>query len=101
VTAVIDGEESVDFAEEFAPVAVSENIASVTSIYPNPATDRIQITSEMNIENVKMFDVAGRMVSDMNVAGNNVTLDVANLNGVYMIQVTTESGVMNAKVVVK
>ncbi len=99
VTVLVDDNESEGTVEVIS--SVEDNVASVTSIYPNPATDKIQINSDLNIENVKVYDVTGRMVSSVNVTGNTVTLDVNDLNGVYMLQITTEKGVMNTKVVVK
>ena len=67
-----------------------EELTSSFNIYPNPVNDVIFIETEMNVEEVVVYDVNGRQ------QGNKTTgqhIDVKNLsNGVYFVKVKTENG---------
>lgn len=67
-----------------------DNIAEVennkSAIYPNPATSEVKIVSNGEA-NVKIFDMTGRCVKDVNVA-DDATIDIKDLNtGVYFVNV--------------
>lgn len=65
------------------------------SIYPNPATDHINILNvKTKIEKVVIFDLSGKqMLSD-----NKEKINVSRLpSGVYMLSVKTDSGIKNFK----
>lgn len=65
------------------------------SIYPNPATDFINILNvKTKIEKVVIFDLSGKqMLSD-----NKEKINVSKLpSGVYMLSVKTDSGIKNFK----
>ena len=56
------------------------------AIYPNPATSEVKIVSNGEA-NVKIFDMTGRCVKDVNVA-DDATIDIKDLNtGVYFVNV--------------
>ena len=65
------------------------NIAEIENkyaIYPNPASSEVKIISYGDA-NVKIFDMTGRCVKDVNVA-ENATIDIKDLNtGVYFVNV--------------
>ena len=67
-----------------------EELTSSFNIYPNPVNDVLFIETEMNVEEVVVYDVNGRQ------QGNKTTgqhIDVKNLsNGVYFVKVKTENG---------
>ena len=67
-----------------------EELSSSLNIYPNPANDNLFIETEMNVEEVVVFDVDGRQQSTVN---GQQSVDVSNLsNGVYFVKVRTENG---------
>ena len=67
-----------------------EELSSSLNIYPNPAKDNLFIETEMNVEEVVVFDVDGRQQSTVN---GQQSVDVSNLsNGVYFVKVKTENG---------
>lgn len=73
------------------------NTANKTSIYPNPATNKINVTAN-DISSLKVFDVIGKEVISTKV--NDV--DVSNLpNGVYFIQVQTNQSTTTQKIIVQ
>ncbi len=74
------------------------------SVYPNPATDNLQIeiNSEVRGENaeLKIYDVVGNLVFEKSIATTKSTLDVSIfVNGVYVIKATTGEGVVVRKFV--
>lgn len=57
------------------------------SVYPNPVVDRINISAATSIDQVRVFDLVGRLVKQATPSSSNFSLDVADLNkGVYMVQ---------------
>ena len=60
------------------------------SIYPNPSFNFININSDQNIIDIKVFDITGKLVKQIN---NNNIIDVSNLRtGVYLLSIKTDKG---------
>ncbi len=71
-------------------------INATVSLSPNPATDRLFISSE-GIQNTfyKVFNVEGREVLNGNFIGTEETVDVNNLKaGIYSMMILKEGGVI-------
>ena len=70
-------------------------MASSLNIYPNPVNDKLYIETEVEIEEVSIFDVYGRN-QNLRISETQklrISVDVTNLNsGVYFIQIKTEEG---------
>ena len=81
-----------------AVVNVPEIEDAVATVYPNPATSEITVTTNTNEEVlVEMFNLVGQKVYSEKVV-NNTKINVANMNaGVYMLKVNNHT----TKVVVK
>ncbi len=77
--------------------AINENETnSGISIFPNPVADNLYINSGNDIQNVKIYNLQGQMISEQN--GNVNEVSVSGLaNGMYILQVTTANGVNNFK----
>ena len=70
---------------EFEGESVAE-LENNYAIYPNPATSEFKIISNGDA-NVKIFDMTGRCVKDVDVT-ENATIDIKDLNtGVYFVNV--------------
>ncbi|MBR5147138.1 MAG: leucine-rich repeat domain-containing protein [Bacteroidales bacterium] len=82
--------------------SIEEETASF-GIYPNPVSDRLFIETEMNVEEVVVYDVYGRhQVTETPSHQGNMTVDVKNLsNGIYFVRVKTENGEMVKRFVKK
>lgn len=65
------------------------------SIYPNPATDYVNIFStKHNIEKVSIFDLTGKQM----ISETKQKINVSKLpSGVYVLSVKTDSGIRNFK----
>ena len=85
---------------EYFPVGINEHEINV-SVYPNPTTGQFRIqNSESRIQSVEVFDVFGKLISNMEVNDNDVTVDISNYtNGVYFARIRTENGTVTKKVV--
>lgn len=73
------------------------------SVYPNPATDVINIANANNIlvNGVQVTDINGRMVKSQKFDGvASAQISIADLtSGVYMVTVSSEKGAVTKKVV--
>jgi uncharacterized surface protein with fasciclin (FAS1) repeats len=68
-------------------------------IYPNPASSVVNISSNEDINHIRVIDVTGRIIQDMPVSGMNQTLNINNLqNGLYFLQVSTNAGILTERI---
>ena len=71
-----------------------ESYAKLT-ISPNPTTSTLNIQSNTTITSIKIIDITGRSTTP---TFENNKIDVSNLsNGVYLIEATTENGIVREK----
>jgi hypothetical protein len=69
------------------------NEVSSCKIYPNPATDFIKVTSEIDINKIDIYSYTGALIKELNVSGNNAVININDLNaGIYFVKVTDTSG---------
>ncbi|MGC4039970.1 MAG: T9SS type A sorting domain-containing protein [Flavobacterium sp.] len=79
-------------------VATAKNI----SVYPNPAMTVVNFSSEINtvFNKVEMADMNGRVVKTAVINATEGQVSVNDLAaGVYMVKITTDSGVVTKKIV--
>jgi len=63
-------------------------------VYPNPANNELYFSNPSNLEvsNISINDVSGKLVVSLNSNLNTNTIDVSNLqSGVYFVKFTTEN----------
>jgi hypothetical protein len=84
----------------YEPVGINEHEINV-SVYPNPTTGQFKVqNSEFRIQSVEVYDVYGKLISNMEVNDNDVTIDISNYNnGIYVALIRTENGTVTKKVV--
>jgi len=60
------------------------------NIYPNPASDTIELSGELPIGGKAYFyDISGKLVKETQLNGQNQTIDIANLKqGTYVLKVS-------------
>ncbi|MBU2652572.1 MAG: T9SS type A sorting domain-containing protein, partial [Bacteroidetes bacterium] len=83
-------------------VSISELTSEGIAIYPNPATDVVNITATEDITFVTIMNNVGQVVYNNKVVNDNM-LQVTTTGyeaGVYMIKVETENNVIIKKVVI-
>ncbi|MBL7789665.1 MAG: T9SS type A sorting domain-containing protein [Chitinophagales bacterium] len=85
------------------------NVNIKFDIYPNPTTDKINISFESKMGanyTIAIYDIAGRVVKRMAyraISGDNmINTDVSNLNnGKYIVRVEDGNNIVGGKIIVK
>ena len=75
-------------------LGVEDNLADVASIFPNPATDvlNVDLPSNVNVESAVLFDVLGK---NTGVTLENGTMNLSSLSrGVYILNLQTDRGTL-------
>ena len=76
-----------------------EELSSSFNIYPNPVNDMLFIEAEIEIEEVVVYDTFGRQQTTVN-GQQTSSIDVSSLNnGVYLIRIKTNDGVVTKRFV--
>jgi len=80
-------------------LSTEENQLFQVTIYPNPASERIQLQSNGKISDLKIYDVSGELVLDEVITHSpTIELNISDLNsGVYFIHVLDENGTSSVK----
>lgn len=77
----------------------SENYSEIIKVYPNPASNELNISSSEAIDCVCMYDIMGRLIEKINVNGNKIKIDTFNYErGIYVIGVEIEDIIYKTKV---
>jgi hypothetical protein len=80
------------------PTAINEVRNEMpVNVYPNPASDAINITSDKNLEgfNAQIFDMQGKLVSNNKLVNSTNSIQVSAMaNGTYVYRITDKNGVV-------
>ena len=75
------------------------NLSNEVSIYPNPASEKINISSNNTIVSVTAVNASSNSVK---LSVENNTVDISQLpSGIYMLNIQTESNMVTEKLIVK
>ena len=75
---------------------------SKVAVFPNPAADKILITSPETILKVRISALSGSMVYSGVFSNNKVEIAAGQFSpGVYLVNITTRSGIYTRKMVVE
>lgn len=92
------GDENIILDSTLLNTGINENKKSNIVVYPNPANDKIMISSDEEITIVKLYQMDGRLISEYK---NENTIDVSILNkGMYFMEVETVKGRFFEKIVI-
>jgi len=82
------------------PVGINEfdNMANLISIAPNPSSGLVRIKTEVNGPlNLKVKDISGRVVSELQLNEKSSQLDLSNLKeGVYLVEFSKNDKILGA-----
>jgi hypothetical protein len=93
--------ETVAIGSSQLPVGVATATAASVSVYPNPATDVVNVVVGSDNASVQLVSLTGAVVASGNGSGT-VALSTANVSaGLYVVSVSSATGTTIAKVVVK
>jgi hypothetical protein len=79
--------------------SINDLTASLTAdLYPNPATDVVNVATNFEIKNLKVVNYVGQIVFDQNVNQMNFQINTSNyVSGMYFVQIETTEGVVITK----
>ena len=90
--------DAINSCDGCATLGTSEFNSVEFDMYPNPVKNTLNIKSQEAISNVAVYDLLGKVVISSNKVNN--FLDVSALsNGVYIIKLTSDKGVVTKKFV--
>ena len=71
-------------------------------IYPNPVKENLVVQNYSGAATIRFYDAAGRMVKQLSIGANSINqIAVGRLkNGLYLIRIENEKGVMTKKIVI-
>ena len=79
-------------------VGINEVAEGEVNVYPNPATTVINIDNAEGSQ-ISLFDINGRMISNIESASANQTIDASNLaKGMYIVRIANGNNVITKKV---
>ena len=93
----------VDIMKNYVSAEEMEVADNEISVYPNPAKGEINVFSnDVNFTKVKIFDMSGRMISEMQISDSKVTIDTESMqSGIYLLQIFDGNAIVkNQKVIV-
>lgn len=81
-------------------VGISENASVACTVYPNPASELLNVMNGTNVSYYEIYNVAGTMILSQPVDANAFTVDVRSLpTGTYLLKLTSEDTVQTRRFV--
>ena len=95
---------SASITETTTNVGIESFTENNVTLFPNPAREYvdIRIDGDVNVTNMEVFDVYGKLINTVNVIDNPTRINVNGLaNGMYFVRVTTDKGAVTKTFVKK
>ncbi|MDD4847916.1 MAG: T9SS type A sorting domain-containing protein [Bacteroidales bacterium] len=83
--------------------AINETDAIAISVYPNPATDFINIRCDVNIRVIEVMNIVGQTVASFPIVNQSeMQLPTHDFPaGIYLLKVVTEQGITSQKLIIR
>ncbi len=93
----------VEFMVEYTDTtAVAELDEAMFKIYPNPASEYVRITSDVEIESLMIFSMDGKMVYSQDVNQEEIVIDVTEFTkGSYIVRMLSNDKFVLRRIIVK
>ena len=75
-----------------------ETLSEGLNLYPNPVSNTLSIESKLPLSKVEVYSVLGQRVKDINSDFNSISTDNLS-NGIYLIRIYSEKGVVVRKII--
>ena len=85
-------------------VGIEDRLEKAVTLYPNPAKEYvdIRVDGEVNVTDMEIFDVYGKMIWTNNHSSIPTRINVSGLaDGIYFVRVTTDEGTVTKRFVKK
>jgi len=85
----------------YATLGVPQNTeASKLTLYPNPVSEKLYLSSNQKIENVQIYNLNGQLVKK--ISNPIESIDISHLtSGSYLVNVTTDQGLFSKMILKK
>jgi hypothetical protein len=94
--------DDVCFGEGWAITGVEEQFVNTSQVYPNPASDQINIKSGSTIIQIEIYNQIGQLVKKLNTNSSIVHFDISNIkSGVYFIKMSSHDQIITKKLVIE
>ena len=70
------------------------------SIYPNPTSDYLYINSDKEIKEIKILDLNGRIVNNLDFVDNKIYLGGLQ-TGIYFARISDVNGIISTEKIIK
>jgi len=81
--------------------ALKTETNNAITIYPNPVTDRLQISGIKSVARLAVTDIYGKLVLDKEITDNEYVSMASLHSGMYIVKVSTSEGTFEKKVLKK
>lgn len=79
-----------------------DNLEQSIQIFPNPTKDKIEIASAIDLIQITLTSIDGKLIKTFSSAQKNQTIDISALNkGIYFLNITTVTDKLITKKIVK
>lgn len=83
-------------------IGVVQLVERYVHLMPNPASERVTVTSSFGLRQVELYDAAGTRVLNQRLTGYSASLDISALpSGTYLARIVTPSGAITKKLIVQ
>jgi len=86
-------------------INVLKDISNMISIYPNPTSDKLELTISGNINpksNLFIYNILGSIIKSERLSSNKQIIDLGNLtNGIYMLVVKSDKFTGSQKLIIQ
>ena len=83
------------------PLSIEDQKPFDFSVYPNPAKNEIKISTQVQLQNAKMYNLIGKTVLNIEQPSNRINVSSLN-NGIYIMALTSKEGaVVNKKIIIE
>ena len=97
-----DAPTTFKFDATCATASIDDKLLVSFSMYPNPASNSLNISASSMIKNAVIYNILGKQVMNLSINKNSESINVSNLaSGMYLIKYTTESAIGTAKFIKK
>jgi Secretion system C-terminal sorting domain len=88
---IIRADGNIAVFNDFPPLGIDDLALTRVSVYPNPVSNDLFISSEITIESISVFSISGKKVMEQKNIDNSI--DVSALpQGMYFLELISENG---------
>ena len=91
-------DEALKEAWNLSHSGINESDIFDLEIYPNPASDLINVNANLKINEIKIYNTLGELLVYNNVQNKNFSIEINELKpGIYFLELLNENGIAETK----